>query len=102
MNTVENIKDIKELTDFSGNSYDILNNASKVVGAIKDGAKATGAIGGDFILDENFKIVGFKISLSKAKNLSEYALKNILAKAEGHSKISTSIVRDSKVIKDRR
>jgi len=34
--------------------------------------------------------------------LSEYALKNILAKAEGHSKISTSIVRDSKVIKDRR
>ena len=44
VNTVENIKDIKELTDFSGNSYDILNNASKVVGAIKDGAKATIAI----------------------------------------------------------
>ncbi|MEJ6455204.1 hemagglutinin repeat-containing protein [Fusobacterium nucleatum] len=41
VNTVENIRDIKELTDFSGNSYDILNNASKVVGAIKDGAKAT-------------------------------------------------------------
>jgi len=47
-------------------------------------------------------LILFKISLSKAKNLSEYALKNILAKAEGHSKISTSIVRDSKVIKDRR
>uniref|UniRef100_UPI003563A018 hemagglutinin repeat-containing protein n=2 Tax=Fusobacterium TaxID=848 RepID=UPI003563A018 len=41
VNTVENVKNIKELTDFSGNSYDILNNASKVVGAIKDGAKAT-------------------------------------------------------------
>ena len=41
VNTVENIKDVKELTDFSGNSYDILNNVSKVVGAIKDGAKAT-------------------------------------------------------------
>ena len=41
VNTVENIKDIKELTDFSGNSYDIVNKASKVVGAIKDGAKAT-------------------------------------------------------------
>ncbi|QYR63002.1 hemagglutinin repeat-containing protein [Fusobacterium animalis] len=41
VNTVENVRDIKELTDFSGNSYDILNNASKVVGAIKDGAKAT-------------------------------------------------------------
>ena len=44
VNTVENIKDIKNLTDFSGNSYDILNNASKIVGAIKDGAKATIAI----------------------------------------------------------
>ena len=41
VNTVENIKDIKNLTDFSGDSYDILNNASKIVGAIKDGAKAT-------------------------------------------------------------
>ncbi|WP_339067460.1 hemagglutinin repeat-containing protein [Fusobacterium animalis] len=41
VNTVENVKDIKNLTDFSGNSYDILNNASKVVGAIKDGAAAT-------------------------------------------------------------
>ena len=44
MNTVENIKDIKNLTDFSGDSYDIANKASKVVGAIKDGAKATIAI----------------------------------------------------------
>ena len=41
VNTVENVRDIKKLTDFSGNSYDILNNASKVVGAIKDGASAT-------------------------------------------------------------
>ena len=44
VNTVENVRDIKKLTDFSGNSYDILNNASKVVGAIKDGAKATIAV----------------------------------------------------------
>ena len=44
VNTVENIKDIKNLTDFSGDSYDIANKASKVVGAIKDGAKATIAI----------------------------------------------------------
>ena len=41
VNTVENIKDIKNLIDFSGDSYDIVNKASKVVGAIKDGAKAT-------------------------------------------------------------
>ena len=44
VNTVENIKDIKNLTDFSGDSYDIVNKASKIVGAIKDGAKATIAI----------------------------------------------------------
>ncbi|PHH97924.1 hemagglutinin repeat-containing protein [Fusobacterium nucleatum] len=44
VNTVENAKNIKELTDFSGNSYDILNNASKVVGAIKDGASATNSL----------------------------------------------------------
>ena len=50
VNTVENVKNIKELTDFSGNSYDILNNASKVVGAIKDGAKATIAVA-----DTNYK-----------------------------------------------
>ena len=50
VNTVENVRDIKNLTDFSGNSYDILNNASKVVGAIKDGAKATIAVA-----DTNYK-----------------------------------------------
>ena len=50
VNTVENVKNIKELTDFSGNSYDILNNASKVVDAIKDGAKATIAVA-----DTNYK-----------------------------------------------
>ena len=44
VNTVENVRDIKKLTDFSGNSYDILNNASKVVGAIKDGASATNSL----------------------------------------------------------
>ncbi|WP_324283481.1 hemagglutinin repeat-containing protein [Fusobacterium polymorphum] len=44
VNTVENVRDIKKLTDFSGNSYDILNNASKVVGAIKDGAAATNSL----------------------------------------------------------
>ena len=73
-------------------SKDLESGKSYVVGG------SLGAIGGDFILDENFKIVGFKISLSKAKNLPEYAFKNILTKAEGHSRISTSTVRASKVI----
>lgn len=39
VNIVENVKNIKELIDFLGNSYDILNNVLKVVGVIKDGVK---------------------------------------------------------------
>ena len=39
-NTIDNIENIDDLTDFSGNSYDIANTASDLVGAIKDGADA--------------------------------------------------------------
>ncbi|KXA18985.1 hypothetical protein, partial [Fusobacterium nucleatum] len=68
----------------SGNSYDILNNASKVVGAIKDGAKATN----DLI---NYKYSGtdstgaetlkndpniFKTSISFNKNKSKSTVHN--------------------------
>ncbi|WDD88489.1 hemagglutinin repeat-containing protein [Fusobacterium nucleatum] len=84
VNTVENVRDIKELTDFSRNSYDILNNASKVVGAIKDGATATN----DLI---NYKYSGtdstgaetlknnpniFKTSISYSKSKSESKVHN--------------------------
>ena len=84
VNTVENIKDIKNLTDFSGNSYDILNNASKVVGAIKDGAKATIAIadtsykGSTDAGYNNLKIMNnvFTAGVSYNKNKSKSSVHN--------------------------
>lgn len=52
----------------------------------------------DLILDENFNPVGVKFSLSKSNNLPKYAFKNILTKAEGHTRVSTSIVKESKIL----
>ncbi|MEG9318940.1 hemagglutinin repeat-containing protein [Fusobacterium varium] len=40
--TIDNVRDIDKLTDFGGNSYDIANTASDLVGAIKEGAEAVG------------------------------------------------------------
>ena len=44
VNTVENVKNVDKLADFSGDSYDIVNKASNLVGAIKDGADAVNTI----------------------------------------------------------
>ena len=84
VNTVENVRDIKKLTDFSGNSYDILNNASKVVGAIKDGAKATIAVadtnynGATDAGYNNLKIMNdvFKANISYNKSKSKSSVHN--------------------------
>ena len=84
VNTVENVRDIKNLTDFSGNSYDILNNASKVVGAIKDGAKATIAVadtnynGATDAGYNNLKIMNdvFKANISYNKSKSKSSVHN--------------------------
>ena len=84
VNTVENVRDIKKLTDFSGNSYDILNNASKVVGAIKDGAKATIAVadtnynGATDAGFDNLKIMNdvFKANISYNKSESKSSIHN--------------------------
>ncbi|WP_422851677.1 hemagglutinin repeat-containing protein [Fusobacterium animalis] len=80
VNTVENVRDIKKITDFSGNSYDILNNASKVVGAIKDGATATNSLinykysgtdsTGAETLKNNPNIFKSNISYNKSKSKS--------------------------------
>ena len=80
VNTVENVGNIKKLTDFSGNSYDILNNASKVVGAIKDGASATNSLinykyagtdsTGAETLKNNPNISKTSISFNKSKSKS--------------------------------
>ena len=44
VNTIENVKNIDKLADFSGDSYDIVNKASNLVGAIRDGADAVNTI----------------------------------------------------------
>ena len=83
-NVVADKLDIKELTDFSGNSYEILNNASKVVGAIKDGAKATIAVadtsynGSTDAGYDKLKIMNdvFKANISYNKSKSESKVHN--------------------------
>ncbi|MDO4691196.1 MAG: hemagglutinin repeat-containing protein, partial [Fusobacterium sp.] len=97
VNTIENIKNVEKLTDFSGNGYDIANTASKLVGAIKDGAKATNAIltdnsknngdssstGLEGISKNPDDYLSLSISLSKSKSKSEVydekAVKNSIA-----------------------
>ena len=84
VNTVDNVKNIKDLTNVSGNSYDILNNASKVVGAIKDGAKATIAVadtsyrGSTDAGYDNLKIMNdvFKANISYNKSESKSSVHN--------------------------
>ncbi|WP_022819412.1 hemagglutinin repeat-containing protein [Fusobacterium russii] len=84
VNTIENIKNVEKLTDFSGNSYDIANTASKLVGVIKDGAKATIAIadtnynGATDAGYNNLKVMNdaFKASISYNKSKSESKVHN--------------------------
>ncbi|WP_338948341.1 hemagglutinin repeat-containing protein [Fusobacterium varium] len=45
--TIDNVRDIDKLTDFGGNSYDIANTASDLVGAIKEGAEAVNKVTSD-------------------------------------------------------
>ena len=45
--TIDNVRDIDKLTDFGGNSYDIANTASDLVGTIKEGAEAVNKVTSD-------------------------------------------------------
>ena len=51
--TIDNVRDIDKLTDFSGNSYDIANTASDLVGAIKEGAEAINKVTSDKYKDKS-------------------------------------------------
>ncbi|MHB9342205.1 hemagglutinin repeat-containing protein, partial [Fusobacterium polymorphum] len=96
VNTVENVRDIKKLTDFSGNSYDILNNASKVVGAIKDGAKATNdLINFEYSVDD---VTGAETLKYKPRIFSASASYN---KSESKSSIHNESVEKSSLVAGR-
>ena len=96
VNTVENVRDIKELTDFSGNSYDILNNASKVVGAIKDGAAATNSL-------MNYKYAGIDSTGAETlKNNPNIFKANIsYNKSESKSSVHNETVEKSSLVSGR-
>ena len=51
--TIDNVRDIDKLTDFGGNSYDIANTASDLVGAIKEGAEAINKVTSDKYKDKS-------------------------------------------------
>ena len=96
VNTVENVRDIKKLTDFSGNSYDILNNASKVVGAIKDGAAATNSL-------INYKYAGIDSTGAETlKNNPNIFKANIsYNKSESKSSVHNETVEKSSLVSGR-
>ncbi|WP_335998362.1 hemagglutinin repeat-containing protein, partial [Fusobacterium polymorphum] len=96
VNTVENVRDIKKLTDFSGNSYDILNNASKVVGAIKDGASATNdLINFEYSVDD---VTGAETLKYKPRIFSASASYN---KSESKSSVHNESVEKSSLVAGR-
>ena len=96
VNTVENAKNIKELTDFSGNSYDILNNASKVVGAIKDGAAATNSL-------MNYKYAGIDSTGAETLKNSPNIFKANISynKSESKSSVHNETVEKSSLVSGR-
>ncbi|UTI53576.1 hemagglutinin repeat-containing protein [Fusobacterium polymorphum] len=96
VNTVENVRDIKELTDFSGNSYDILNNASKVVGAIKDGAAATNSL-------MNYKYAGIDSTGAETLKNSPNIFKANISynKSESKSSVHNETVEKSLLVSGR-
>lgn len=51
VDTIENIKNVDKLVDFSGDSYSVLNTASNLVGAIRTGADAVNTVVSDKVKD---------------------------------------------------
>ncbi|UYI77762.1 MAG: hemagglutinin repeat-containing protein [Fusobacterium varium] len=92
-NTVENIKNIDKLTDFGGNSYDIANTASDLVGAIKDGADAIGKIKPK-VVDSNGNIASENLEGIVSTNVNDYISVSAginKSKSESHSSDESSV-----------
>lgn len=92
-NTIENVKNIDKLTDFGGNSYDIANTASDLVGAIKDGADAIGKVTSD-----NYKTDSKNSSVENisgiSKDVNDYISVSAginKSKSESHSSNESSV-----------
>ena len=89
-NTIDNIQDIDDLTDFSGNAYDIANTASDLVGAIKDGAEAIGKI----YSSKNKTTVGSEGLEGVSRDVNSYISVSAginKSKSESHSSSETTV-----------
>ena len=92
-NTIENVKNIDKLTDFGGNSYDIANTASDLVGAIKDGADAIGKIKPK-VVDSNGNIASENLEGIVSTNVNDYISVSAginKSKSESHSSNENSV-----------
>mgnify|MGYP000488414707 FL=1 len=92
-NTIENVKNIDKLTDFGGNSYDIANTASDLVGAIKDGADAIGKIKPK-VVDSDGNIASENLEGIVSTNVNDYISVSAginKSKSESHSSDESSV-----------
>ena len=92
-NTIENVKNIDKLTDFGGNSYDIANTASDLVGAIKDGADAIGKIKPK-VVDSDGNIASENLEGIVSTNVNDYISVSAginKSKSESHSSNESSV-----------
>ncbi|MDK4521603.1 hemagglutinin repeat-containing protein [Fusobacterium necrophorum] len=112
LNTVENIKNLDKLVDSSGDGYAVLNTASNLVGAIKDGSaalnhitkesygKKTNAKGKQDLANDNYRVLSTNwkdylsagVSLTKKKaesrNYQEEVVQNQM-ESEGNIVLSS-------------
>ncbi|MEH1740764.1 hemagglutinin repeat-containing protein [Fusobacterium varium] len=89
--TIDNVRDIDKLTDFGGNSYDIANTASDLVGAIKEGAEAFSKIKNDGQQENNSSPEGMKVI---STDINSYITVNAgvnKSKSEYHSSSESTV-----------
>ncbi|GAA6325122.1 hemagglutinin repeat-containing protein [Fusobacterium ulcerans] len=89
--TIDNVRDIDKLTDFGGNSYDIANTASDLVGAIKEGAEAFSKIKNDGQQEDNKAHTGMKVISTDINNYITVSAGVNKSKSEYHSSSESTV-----------
>ena len=89
--TIDNVRDIDKLTDFGGNSYDIANTASDLVGAIKEGAEAFSKIKNDGQQENNGSSEGVKVISTDINSYITVSAGVNKSKSEYHSSSESTV-----------
>ena len=89
--TIDNVRDIDKLTDFGGNSYDIANTASDLVGAIKEGAEAFSKIKNDGQQENNGTHEGMKVISTDVNSYITVSAGVNKSKSEYHSSSESTV-----------